>query len=314
MDLTSNLLSEIPTTMLPKEITSVQLIEGGFNNHNVLMNGNYLIKKYLQQDESNDPIYSRFIREKEALTLLKHDPFTPKLLKYYNKPPKFYIARNWIEGTPISIKQVHSHVNEFIKGILSFQKANKATSGDFYYFDVISRYLRQYSQILANDYPKTIEIHHLPNYHKVDQYYQKQLCRLQSFNQIEQVARLHGDLVLSNIIKRTNKDKLMFIDWEYSTLGDPLIDLSYFLTQNHLPKNTQNLIIECYQTLTGFELNINKLKVYNNMMKLMSALWYSIHAFKLKYKYHNHLKSISSVSESMNLAINNFKSLNLITE
>jgi len=314
MDLTSELLSEIPTTMLPEEITSVQLIEGGFNNHNILVNGKYLYKKYLQQDESNDPMYSRFIREKEALTLLEHNLFTPKLLKYYNKPPKLYIARNWIEGTPISIKQVHSYANVIIKGILSFHKTNKATSGDFHYLEVISRYLREYSQITAKDYPKTNEIHHLPNYHKVDQYYRKKFSQLQNFNQIEQVVRLHGDLVLSNIIKRTNKDRLMFIDWEYSTLGDPLIDLSYFLTQNHLPRKTQNLIIECYQTLTGFELNINKFKVYNNMMKLMSALLYSIHAFKLKYKYHDHMKPISSVSESMNLAINNFKSLNLITK
>lgn len=314
MDLTSNLLSEIPTTMLPKEITSVQLIEGGFNNQNVLVNGNYLIKIYLQQDESNDLIYSCFIREKEALTLLEHNPFTPKLLKYYNKPPKLYIARNWIEGTPISIKQIHSYANVIIKGMLSFHKTNKASSGDFNYLDVISRYLREYSHILTKDFPKTNEIHHLPNYQMVDQYFQKISYQLQNFNQVEQMVRLHGDLVLSNIIKSTKNDRLIFIDWEYSTLGDPLIDLSYFLTQNHLPKNTQNLIIECYQTFTGLELNINKLKVYNNMMKLMSALWYSIHAFKLKYKYHDHLKSISSVSEAMRLAINNFKSLNLITE
>ncbi|MFX0087111.1 MAG: phosphotransferase [Candidatus Hodarchaeota archaeon] len=311
MSIRSEILSEIPTVILPENITSVRLIEGGFNNTNILINENYLIKEYQQQDESNDPVYERFIREKETLKLLEHNPHSPRLLNYYDKPPKLYISREWIAGSHLSLEKVHSLADRIIKAILSFHKFRNSTSGDFRYLDVISRYLREYKKILLGHSSKTDEFRTLPQYQTLIRYYKDQLIHLKEHESPKNIVRLHGDLVLSNIILSPNEEKLFFIDWEYSTLGNPLIDLAYLLTQNQIPKITKNKLLDCFCEQRGLDLDETELSIFCDLMTLMSALWYSIHAYRLKFNFSNHSNSISSVAGSLKLANINFKSLKL---
>jgi aminoglycoside phosphotransferase (APT) family kinase protein len=50
------------------------------------------------------------------------------------------------------------------------------------------------------------------------------------------IRLIHGDFRLDNIIVATNAPKVLAVlDWELSTLGDPLADFSYHLMKYHMP-------------------------------------------------------------------------------
>ncbi len=52
------------------------------------------------------------------------------------------------------------------------------------------------------------------------------------------VRLVHGDFRLDNVILAANEPKVLAVlDWELSTLGDPLADFSYHLMQWHMPRS-----------------------------------------------------------------------------
>jgi len=58
--------------------------------------------------------------------------------------------------------------------------------------------------------------------------------------QQERVSVVHGDYRVDNMIFEADEPKVKAVlDWELSTLGDPLADFSYFLMLWHMPPSTQ---------------------------------------------------------------------------
>jgi aminoglycoside phosphotransferase (APT) family kinase protein len=51
----------------------------------------------------------------------------------------------------------------------------------------------------------------------------------------QRVTLVHGDYRAENLIHRADGTLLAVLDWELSTIGDPLADLGYFLMHWHLP-------------------------------------------------------------------------------
>ncbi len=312
MTFRSKLLARVPDILLPKDISSVRSIKGGFNNSNILINENYLIKEYQVQDEANDPVYSRFLREKESLLLLKNNSFSPKLLSFFDQSSKLYITREWIEGNPISVGQFQANLDKIIDGLISIHKYRTPASEDFCYFDVISRYLKVYDRLTTNNLANSDLFINLPSFQTVNHYFDNHISQLRDLDQLPYQVRLHGDLVLSNIIFNPKQNNITFIDWEYSTLGDILIDLSYLLTQNNLPIDTQNRLKDCYMEQSGSKLDLTILNFYCDLMNLMSALWYSIHTFRLYLNLPEYAEPPSFISESIKSAQSNFESLKLL--
>ncbi|MFX1514520.1 MAG: phosphotransferase family protein, partial [Promethearchaeota archaeon] len=123
--------------------------------------------------------------------------------------------------------------------------------------------------------------------------------------------RIHGDLVLSNLILTKKTKRIFFIDWEYSTLADPLIDLAYLISQNNLPLKIQQAIIESYEDHSNFQINQGKLSVYCDLMNLMSGLWYAIHAARLKLMSFSEREHHPPYENFIKLAAKTFHDLNL---
>ncbi len=310
MNSRSELLTNIPTVLLPEKITSARLIKGGLNNRNILINEDWLIKEYLVRDESNDPVYLRFLREKETLRLFKGNNHVPNLLKYYDNAKNYFIARKWVEGQPFSIIHVQNHIKSLIDAIATIHRITDSTSGDFQYFDVIKRYLQEYKNILSysSDSSSLNNLFAtLPPYYKVDRFFYDEFSQIR---ESDYMVRIHGDLVLSNIFLTENKKNVVFIDWEYSTLGDPLIDLAYLLSQNQISHNVQQIIIEAYNSKLKIHVDRDELKLYYDLMILMSGLWYAIHAARLISSNRKPFHHASS-KEFIKLALDQFRFLNL---
>ena len=279
-----NLIEHIPPILLPKEVTSARLIKGGLNNKNFLINESWLVKQYLSRDEANDPVYLRFLREKDSLLLLKSDHHAPRLLKYYDDDINFYITRDWVQGHTFTHDQLHLNLESLVDAIFSIHSITKATAGDFHYYDVIKRYLLEYKGI-ERQYPTSpildMKSSQIPSYEKIDRYFNDHINQLQTEHSSKPLVRVHGDLVFSNMIL-TPESEIVFIDWEYSTLADPCIDLAYFITQNQLSHESQSIFISSYEHKLGYQMKPEVLELTCDLMNLMSGLWYIIQAARLK--------------------------------
>ncbi|MFW9903907.1 MAG: phosphotransferase [Candidatus Thorarchaeota archaeon] len=282
------LLEQVPPILLPKEITSARLIKGGLNNRNILVNESWLVKEYLIRDEPNDPVYLRFLREKDCLLLLQHNQYAPQLLKYYEDGNQYFITRKWIEGQIFSNENLDNNLELLkllVNAIISIHRTTGSLSGDFHYYDVIKRYLLEYKEI-ERQYPTSPSLDKyfsdFPAYEKIDWFFNDHIHQLQRKNSLKALVRIHGDLVFSNIILIPKTSKIALIDWEYSTLADPCIDLAYFITQNQLSPEIQQTFIEQYQEKLGYQILPEVLKLTCDLMDLMAGLWYVIQAARLE--------------------------------
>ncbi|UCE12467.1 MAG: aminoglycoside phosphotransferase family protein [Candidatus Heimdallarchaeota archaeon] len=310
----SKLLAKIPSILLPKKITSARKIEGGVNNRNILINESWLVKEYLIRDEPNDPVYLRFLREKDSLLLLKDNSHAPELLKYYDDDRNFYITRKWIEGQPLNNDYLKDNVEVLVNAVLSIHSVNKPTPGDFHYYDVIKRYLLEYKG-MERHYPTSpslnMELSNFPSHERLDQYFIDRVHQLQGLKIAKPLVRIHGDLVFSNIIV-TPKNEMCFIDWEYSTLADPCIDLAYLVTQNQLPLNIQHSIADKFAEQLGMPVHPDGLRLNCDLMNLMSALWYLIQAARLRSTSTPTEDQQGSFKEFLSLAQDRFQTLDLL--
>ena len=314
MDHSLNLLEQVPPILLPKKITSTRLIKGGLNNKNILINESWLVKEYLIRDEANDPVQLRFLREKDCLLLFKSNQHTPQLLKYYDDDIKFYITREWVQGHPLTHDQLQSNIESLVDAIVSIYSTTEATEGDFHYYDVIKRYLLEYkgieghyqtSPLLEMKFPLT------PSYERMDQLFEGHIDQLQKINSTKPIVRIHGDLVFSNIIL-TPKSKIVFIDWEYSTLADPCIDLAYFITQNQISPELQRILIEEFEKKLNFQIVPKVLELTCDLMNLMSGLWYIIQAARLSSAPNLVSEQKNTFSKYTSLAQERFQALQLV--
>jgi thiamine kinase-like enzyme len=293
-------LKGIPERLLPRKITSVREIKGGLNNRNILLNNSYLLKEFQRRDEENDPLRERYEREKQALHVLKTRNFMPELVKWEEKDTKYYLVRKWVEGDILTFEKLQSHPEELIKILSELHKEKYTFKFDFDYFDVIERYIKEYSRYEWN--PDKM----LPKVENIIYAYTTERNTLFSQNHRSSLNRIHGDLVFSNIIVSPSAKNYFFIDWEYTTYGDSLIDLAYFFTQNSIPEHTRDKLISLYEQYCDIKVDRSQLGSYCTLMRLMSGLWYALQALRLEFTGFLQLQTDISSSDFINLALQTF--------
>ncbi|WP_072802905.1 phosphotransferase family protein [Rhodococcoides yunnanense] len=99
------------------------------------------------------------------------------------------------------------------------------------------------------------------------------------------IGLLHGDAKWGNFMWADDGQVVSFNDWEMASLGDPLIDLSYFLcttfiggSENPFPMKTglsRLEVIALYSELTGIDVKDDDLRWYEvlNYFKLASIIY-----------------------------------------
>lgn len=294
----------IPKHILPDNIDSIQIIKGGLNNRNILINESYLLKEYLQRDEKNDPVSLRYLREKTVFTKLTNLKFLPKFLNSYEKENKLFIVRSWVEGNIFSLTDLEINPDTLVTTLSSLHSQQYTCEADYNYFNVITRYLREYKH-LSNR-----QQWDLPDLPSILSFYNQQKGKLIEFEKSEYLTRIHGDLVFSNIIY--SHQKCILIDWEYTTYGDPLIDLAYLITQNSIPKKSENKLIRLYAHHNSIEIDPRRLSIYKSLMNLMSALWYALQVMRFSNKKLRHTEMDLSGTKFEELAKQRFSQLKIL--
>ena len=130
-----------------------------------------------------------------------------------------------------------------------------------------------------------------------------------SYNHRSSLNRIHGDLVFSNIILSSSARQCFFIDWEYTTYGDSLIDLAYLFTQNSVPEQTQEKMIFLYEQYSEINLDRSQLSSYCTLMRLMSGLWYALQALRIESTGYSHPQTEISSSDFIHLAVEVFSTI-----
>ena len=306
VDLT--LVEGIPKHLLPSNLVSIEVIQGGLNNRNLLLNSYQLLKIYLLRDEKNDPVYLRYLREKDALIALDKFTYAPKLLNSEETDNKYYIKRQWVEGSTLTLDQCKSHPEKIMVPLSSLHKCTYVSKGDYDYFDVIERYIKDYKFQLNLTAKEEVSF---PQPEAIETFYSNKRRDIRKFIQHKLLARIHGDLVFSNIISPPKTNHCVFIDWEYSTVGNPLIDLAYMFTQNDVPKDSQTNLLVAYEEYSSIKVDLLLLEEYSILMNLMSALWYVLQTLRLDSNKGQDLKSIDPSSNFRKLAQKAFSMLSI---
>jgi thiamine kinase-like enzyme len=297
-------LKGVPRHLLPEHINSIQIVKGGLNNRNILINDTYLLKEYLQRDEKNDPVNLRYQREKTAFSELIDYNFIPKFIDSHENQGEFFIVRSWVEGEIYSLTDMENNPDNLVAALSSLHSKQYTCLADYNYFDVIERYLREYkplSRIQKWDLPDTIMI---------QTFYDRKKEELVRSEYSVPFTRIHGDLAFSNIINFEQKCTL--IDWEYTTYGDSLIDMAYLITQNSIPQALESTLIHLYEQHNSIVIDLPRLSIYKDLMNLMSALWYALQVIRFRSNMLDQTGTDISIEKFEALAREAFSQLDIL--
>jgi thiamine kinase len=79
----------------------------------------------------------------------------------------------------------------------------------------------------------------------------------------------HNDLGYQNIV---DTGEIMFVDWEYGAMGQPLFDLAGIVRQNRFSKVQANNLQRAYFGASAAKFS-TRLQLYSGLYDLLSALW-----------------------------------------
>ncbi|WP_036452418.1 phosphotransferase [Mycoplasma buteonis] len=182
--------------------------------------------------------------------ILQNFDFVPKLIKNDDSEVIWELIKTKkLEFTPNVLKQIANNFKKLHDSELKFPKRN------------IAARVKEYRKVLQE---KNIKIDVL------DEYYKRINLILKNS---ENNRPLHNDLYLGNILVDEN-DKVFFIDWEYSSMGDKHFDLAYFICGSFLTEEQEEIFLNEYDSYWEEYLVQQKILVY-----YLTILW--LHAQKV---------------------------------
>ena len=238
-----------------EEIQSVEQL-GGMTNQN-----------YLVQTSSNQYIVKFFGKGTEKLIDRQNEKFNIELLKDLELDVENYLfdieagikVNQYIENAEtLNLNTIKTKFEKIAPILQTIHASGKKLKGEFAPFDEI----KKYESLIQG------EIYY-PNYEAV----RKSVFSLKE--ELEQIGiekkSCHIDLVPENFIEGPD-GHLYLIDWEYSSMNDPMWDLAaLFLESEFTPEEEENFL--AYYEGDKTPVSRSKIRIYKILQDIIWSLW-----------------------------------------
>ncbi|WGE31218.1 phosphotransferase family protein [Actinobacillus genomosp. 2] len=206
-----------------------------------------------QQNERATAFGISYTQEVQILRYLTHLPFTPKV--YYHNENASLLT--WVEGN------IPSHFSSSLLSKLALQLA------ELHLFPITQPLpkleLAERCQFLWDK---------LSEQQQATLRFQPPFQTIQPFT----LAICHHDLHLGNFIEKN--DRLYLIDWEYSAVSDPALEIAMLFSANAkiLNEQQQTKFLRLYLQATKFNQKGFKQKMaeYHSAINQLNQLWFAI--------------------------------------
>ena len=238
-----------------EEIQSVEQL-GGMTNQN-----------YLVQTSSNRYIVKFFGKGTEKLIDRQNEKFNLELLKDLKLDVENYLfdieagikVNQYIENAETFDSNTIKTKFEKIAPILqTIHASGKELKGDFAPFEEI----KKYETLIQGEIS-------YPNYEVV----RKSVFSLK--DQLEQIGiekkSCHIDLVPENFIEGPD-GHLYLIDWEYSSMNDPMWDLAALFLESEFTPDEENSFLSYYES-EQTPVSREKIRIYKILQDIIWSLW-----------------------------------------
>lgn len=238
-----------------EEIQSIEQL-GGMTNQN-----------YLVQTSSNRYIVKFFGKGTEKLIDRKNEKFNLELLKDLKLDVENYLfdieagikVNQYIENAEtLNLNTIKTKFEKIAPILQTIHASGKELKGEFAPFDEI----KKYESLIQG------EIYY-PNYEAV----RKSVFSLKE--ELEQIGiekkSCHIDLVPENFIEGPD-GHLYLIDWEYSSMNDPMWDLAaLFLESEFTPEEEEDFLAHYESEKTP--VSREKIRIYKILQDIIWSLW-----------------------------------------
>ncbi len=238
-----------------EEIQSVEQL-GGMTNQN-----------YLVQTSSNQYIVKFFGKGTEKLIDRQNEKFNIELLKDLELDVENYLfdieagikVNQYIENAEtLNLKTIKTKFKKIAPILQTIHASGKKLKGEFAPFDEI----KKYESLIQG------EIYY-PNYEAV----RKSVFSLKE--ELEQIGiekkSCHIDLVPENFIESPD-GHLYLIDWEYSSMNDPMWDLAALFLESEFTPDEEDYFLSYYES-EQTPVSREKIRIYKILQDIIWSLW-----------------------------------------
>lgn len=238
-----------------EEIQSVEQL-GGMTNQN-----------YLVQTSSNQYIVKFFGKGTEKLIDRQNEKFNIELLKDLKLDVENYLfdieagikVNQYIENAEtLNLNTIKTKFEKIAPILQTIHASGKQLKGEFAPFDEI----KKYESLIQG------EIYY-PNYEAV----RKSVFSLKE--ELEQIGiekkSCHIDLVPENFIEGPD-GHLYLIDWEYSSMNDPMWDLAALFLESEFTTDEEDSFLSYYES-EQTPVSREKIRIYKILQDIIWSLW-----------------------------------------
>ena len=238
-----------------EEIQSVEQL-GGMTNQN-----------YLVQTSSNQYIVKFFGKGTEKLIDRQNEKFNIELLKDLKLDVENYLfdieagikVNQYIENAEtLNLNTIKTKFEKIAPILQTIHASGKELKGEFAPFDEI----KKYESLIQG------EIYY-PNYETV----RKSVFSLKE--ELEQIGiekkSCHIDLVPENFIEGPD-GHLYLIDWEYSSMNDPMWDLAALFLESEFTTDQEDSFLSYYES-EQTPVSREKIRIYKILQDIIWSLW-----------------------------------------
>ncbi|WPB50791.1 phosphotransferase [Metamycoplasma subdolum] len=179
--------------------------------------------------------------------LLNNLSFTPKVIK----DNKEELVTEWIDAENLEDSFfTDAMLQEFAKDLITLHNSKLKFPKN----NIAKRFRTYFKMTQENNVQ--IEV--------INKWYRKLSLFIKN---IDTSAPTHNDLWPFNLLR--TKEKIYFIDWEYSTMGDVHWDLAYFIESANLTKHQEEVFLKAY----GDDFEEKYLLVHKILVNALIVLW-----------------------------------------